>query len=381
MRTFFVQLAMYLLPFVLITGGAIGLAWHAGEAMPLNTVHDIQEEYPDTVFLPRDRETIFAYKFIGVQRRHPDVVVVGSSRVLNFRSNVLTVNPSEFYNAGQSGMRLDDILALLNALTPETAPRTLLIGLDQFWFNPAWEESRDKVTTTTTDIGLERILLTTRRTVQDVLSGVITLDALAQARDPIYGGRAIGMTAIEKGNGYLFDGSRQTDVVTLSDDMLDQLRRDDLRNLDREGGNLVDGVGVNTEIVTLLDRTLARAADLDIEVIGILLPYMPTMMDEVQARGSHTYISDIVAPIERVFEAHQFRLFDFTDPRTVLGEAVVDTEMSDAIHPSERLSTRIFASIADAVPPLGALTNTTLLRQMADAAETPHTVFRPYPPR
>src|SRR5262249_15069181 len=97
-RRIFVKLAFFLLPFALILIVAVGLAVYSGEVMPLFRVIDWQSHVPSVRYDPLFAENHFAYKLLTAARRQPEVIAIGSSRVYEFRAELLNKNPAAFYN-------------------------------------------------------------------------------------------------------------------------------------------------------------------------------------------------------------------------------------------------------------------------------------------
>lgn len=298
--------------------------------------------------------------------------MLGSSRVLNFRSGFLDQNPDMFYNAGASGQRLREIEAFVDALTPETAPDVLMIGLDQFWFNAAWDDQREPAPMNTTDIDFDRMMRATRRVLQDLARQNITLHQLMNPVSPVYGVRAIGMDAILKGSGYLIDGSRQTNVVQQSADRQQRPRNEDITALRNGQGHFTRGDTVSEEAMAQITRILDKAAALDIEVIGFTLPFMPTIYNAMQHDGVHSYLDKAVPQLQTLHEERGFMFFDFGD----VSAFSQDTELTDGVHASELLSLKLYMRMVEGAPDLlGAYSDLAALQALVDQAPNPHEVI------
>ncbi|MCA9064647.1 MAG: hypothetical protein KDA96_16360, partial [Planctomycetaceae bacterium] len=70
------------------------------------------------------------------QPRRP-VIALGSSRVLGIRAQMFDV---PFFNAGYTIESIGDFRQFLHVLPPEKRPETVLMALDQWMFNPLWNE-------------------------------------------------------------------------------------------------------------------------------------------------------------------------------------------------------------------------------------------------
>lgn len=377
MNGFMLKLTAFFLPLTVAVGVIIGIAIQSGEAMPLKMVIRNQEADPLAIYLPVDRDTIFAYKNLMYHERLPEVVVIGSSRVLNFRSNALNNAPEKFYNAGFSGMRMREIEAFLDTLTPETAPKILIIGIDQFWFNTLWTDNREEAVIDRGEIGLDRVLKTTRRTWQEILLGTITVPQIFAARDPIYGGRAMGIDALMDGVGYIPDGSRQTDIVTLKPGDWSDLRQSSLNSYWQGRGHYRRGKLLNEAALAHLERIIQKAQALGITVIGFGPPFMPDIYDGMMRSGEYTYLTELSPRLTALFEQYDTRYFDFVDV-SALSDAAT-REMADGVHPSELMSLRIYLEMVKALPDLlGEYTDIEALETLIAEAPNPHEVYRQY---
>jgi hypothetical protein len=114
--------------------------WRAGEMVSIETV--IAHHGPGS------RPAAYAPTLIDVQmtRLHfgrivaqrPEVLVLGNSRVARFRAEMFAAG-ANFYNASWCMRSPRDFADFISALPPDYAPRTLLVGVDEAWFNPKLE--------------------------------------------------------------------------------------------------------------------------------------------------------------------------------------------------------------------------------------------------
>lgn len=373
MLQFILKITGFLTPFVVVLGMAVGVAMYSGEAMPLRSVINLQEEYPQTIYLPDDREKIFAYKWLGFVERQPEVLMLGSSRSLNFRSAFLNNQPDAFFNGGASGMRLREIEAFVNLMTPETAPKVLLISSDQFWYNSLWLDNREEANISSDDIDLQRVLLTTRKVWQKVYGGELTILQVLNPYEKIYGNRALGVEAIVEGAGYKADGSRQTDVVTLSPAQQGALRDQNLQDYWAGRRHYQRGNQVSAEAMEQTERILQKAAELGIEVIGFSPPFLPEIYHGMVNTGQYQYLDKSGSELKALYEKYGFLFFDYTDASVVGGTS---EEMIDGIHPSEMLSLRIYMALVEVHPELlGEYSDLPALQRAIENAANTHEVF------
>ena len=80
-----------------------------------------------------------AFKLRMSNKLHPDILAVGTSRVMQFREEWFADEYS-FYNAGGCVFRLDEVRPFLERLT--FTPKVVILCLDQFFFKEVWGDGR-----------------------------------------------------------------------------------------------------------------------------------------------------------------------------------------------------------------------------------------------
>jgi hypothetical protein len=362
LRYWIPRLTLFFGPLLLTAAAVVALAFHSGEAMPLAMIYAVQEADPAVVYKPRGRDTIFAYKLMGVERQRPAVLIVGSSRVLAIRRGFLTRAPNAFYNAGMEGAKLDDVARFVLQLTPATAPDILILGIDQYWFNDDYQDRRNPAPFMTGDLTPELWFRLTRRVVQDVLRGRIQIGSLISGQNPAVDARALGLNAIANGGGYRSDGS----YVNWQSDMTPEDFRQMLIDAGQADRALVAGDILSVTAVETVESILDHAQQLGITVIGVPMPLAPEVYAAAQTSDQHGYLEQALTILPEVFDRYGQPYVDLTDPALL---AIDPADMADAIHPSDRLSARIVAAIAERVPALLAHTDPDALNAMASRAE------------
>ncbi len=346
-RRLFIRLALFALPLAAIFGAVIGVAVYSGEAMPYRMVLALQAADHSIIYRRRNMapQQSLAYKLAALRMRPPPaVLMIGSSRVLVFHSEFFN-DPDNFYNAGMPGAYLDGVAALLDSLTPETAPDVLLIGVDAFWFNARLDVAQRRAGTfTAADDDWVWVGESTRATLREIARGEYGLSDMFARRDPIGGGIALGFDAQETGIGYRWDGSMQTNP-TLMAHAASQPPRESYRLYPpTQAGNTV--IEHHFEALNIV---LARAEAMGITVIGFMPPYMPEMYVFMHESGRHAYLDEARARLGDMFAQRGLAFFDFSDISTL---GVGAEEMMDFVHPSERLAARMLSIMAREVPAL-----------------------------
>lgn len=136
-RHFTLRMLAFWAPWLLLFLGLEALLWRVGETWPLERVIHAQELNPHAFFC---REAIdqgtFRYKYLQILRRRPEIIALGSSRVMQFRSEMFGRQGPSFYNAGGVIHSIQDLNDLIDRLPRDATPKIAILGIDFWWLNP-----------------------------------------------------------------------------------------------------------------------------------------------------------------------------------------------------------------------------------------------------
>lgn len=309
--------------------------------------------------------------------RQPEVLAVGSSRVLQFRAGFFNRNPDVFYNAAAPAWRLPQVSALIYSLPPYLLPDVLILAIDPPWFNAAYVGDVFPASVSDTD----NLWLVDRSIIQDVLKG---RDFSRTGFDPSAywtrtepggsGGTALGLRAIRDGHGFRSDGSEQYGDFLIAHWLGQAQQREAHLTMMRDGQDMyVYGDTVSESALAELSALLDYAAAHGVTVIGYLPPYAPTLWAEMVAGGQHTYITTLTPRLQTLFDEKGFALFDFSDGTSI---DTGDDEFYDGWHASELGNLRLYLKMLSALPDvLGRYSDATPLYELAANATDTWAVF------
>ncbi len=149
------------------------------------------------------------FKLAEARRRGAELLVLGSSRVMKLRESMFDRCSHDhcFYNAGGGMPTIATGLALLRQLPRDKWPRVLVLGLDLWHFDPAYDADKNEVTKLDIDLRdrLGSALAVTRQVALD-------LPSEAAVREVVLGRKAtpgdkLGLNAIIHDSGFRADGS------------------------------------------------------------------------------------------------------------------------------------------------------------------------------
>jgi hypothetical protein len=349
---------------------------YTGETLPLRNVVQQQMANLETLYRPRYGNRDVQFKTLSIEMRQPEVIAIGSSRVLQFRAGFFNRSPGTFYNAAGPGWRLSHVEQVLYSLEPEAHPRVIVLAIDPPWFNNNFRG--ESFPPSRTDF--EHLVFANNALLRDLRAGVSVTRggfSFSQYRDrriPATHSLALGMRAIRDGHGFRSDGSELYGDHLVARWLNMSNTRDAHFVWMREGREMyVYGDTVDHHTMTSLSHLLAWAVDHDITIVGFLPSYMPSLWTQMNARGQHNYMNVLSADLERLFAAYEFPFFDFSDGRRA---NTADWEFFDGWHASELGNLRLYIQMAETRPDiLGAYSDLDRLRAIARSAQSTWDVF------
>lgn len=344
MAGLFSKLSVYLFPVGVYVITTTCVAIIGGEFAPLRQVALRQTGTTPLLYGRAYRDNYFAFKLISTQVKRPAVLILGSSRVMQFRSMFFNKKPSAFYNAGGAVQSVYEIQQFLSHLGEAETPDVVILGLDQPWFN-AKSASRFSTRRIADQVDEEKIvpfaraLNVSRFVFQDLVKGKIGVDALLVHKDPVYGVQALGIAAIVKGRGFRNDGSYQYGDQVLQPISSHERLAEGIQRLQEDIGHFAGGDQVAESSMAELEDVLKECRKRSIFVIGFSPPYAPSIYAGMMEKGTHAYLLDMSSRLSTLFEEYGFSYLDFSDG--TLANAV-DADMLDSFHSSELISLQIY---------------------------------------
>lgn len=341
------RFALYILPFALPFFVFTGALVYIGESLPLALVAQMQNGDQPVLYRPRYGNRDLAYKDLMTETRQPEVLVLGSSRVLQMRSLLLHRNSRAFYNAAAPAWQLAELNTFLQGLDSTALPRILIVGLDHPWFNSAYSDTRIEAEYN----DFQQIFRINRSIMQAVIDGTpFDVGRLIGRVEPGHGGLALGIDAIMDGQGFRNDGSEQYGDFLVAHWLWPENERQRHIDLMRSGGDMyVWGDAVSAASLAEVETLLGFARAHNITVIGFLPPYMPTLYEEMRASGNFGYIDSLPPRLSDLFATYDAHFFDFSDG-ALLGAN--DGDFFDGWHGSELTFTRLYLRLLEALPDL-----------------------------
>jgi hypothetical protein len=362
---------LFSLPLVVFFGVPAAVLWLGGEFADPQTVA-ARLTAPGTGVLHGPAYTGSA-QFVRMQslarQRRIDVLAVGNSRVLPFRSEFFL--PSvHFFNAGHTVVRIGDFRALLERMPPGARPRTLIIATEASFFLPSADRMTDK----------HPMVLATRQQLEttppltqiyranvcrvwaDLVSGKIGVARLLSGR-----GRTdrLGLQALIKDQGFRADGSLQYGGI---ENHIDDPRHRDyqfagtLRIVRAGEGRFGWSAHPSERALQESERLFSYCQEHAIDVIAFMPPHAHAVFEAMRQLGDkYAYVKEVEQRLRAQAAAHGFEFYDFSD-LAALGAP--DREAIDGYHGSERAYLRMMIIMLERGSRLNAVADLDRLREV-----------------
>lgn len=288
-----------------------------------------------------------AYHHALYAARDPEVVVLGSSRALQFRQGFFT---APFANLGLTVHFPDEFAIVVDRLLANRKPKLVILAIDPWWALVRGNQTIH-LQRSVARRGGELTPETLVGPVQWLIDGRVDLDSYL---DVLTGGHPItvdgvpmrGVQAVARRDGFGPDGS-----YYYHDEILGHIVSNDrrfARSLHQVATNeallhhreTVSEAGLET-----LRRGYETLRKAGVSVVTAVIPVAPRVIDEMARRPDEFgYIAEARARLSEINESH----YDFYDPR-VLGAD--DCEFVNGFHGGDVVSARILAAIYESGEP------------------------------
>lgn len=360
-KKFVLKIILLVIPLILVYGFPFYCLYVAGELVPLDTIVQRQQQNEDLLFGVAYHNPNPSYKVIGSQIIKPDILVLGTSRVLQFRSGYFNTGSHSFYNAGHGVDAIRDFLIFLEKLPKDDLPSLLITGLDQNFFNPKWDPFLTSVDSIDTHLNKSeyRALGSWKQVYGDFFDGKFSLTSPFQKESPNNKYYCLGLNAIMNGVGYRHDGSHrlgnQVQPYVLTDATKSQYRD----GIDR----FQHTTTISQPAMKELEKIQQFCSENKIHLVAFLPPFANEVYDLIGEIDGLSYILELPGHIEPMFASTNHTFFNFSDPQNCNSG---DNEMLDDIHGSEVTYLRMTIHMAQEDPTFKQYTNFDQLNTMLE---------------
>jgi len=351
-KIFIKKIMYFLFPVILAFAILYFFAYHSGELTPIEKVVNNQ--------LKNERKYLFGrgivssesqkYKFLMSAERNPEILMLGSSRILQVRREMFNKKYS-FYNGGSLIEDAKDLTEFLYLFPEKSQLDIIILGVDVWWF----DEKRiqdvsliDALSRPGETSNWKAHLYVNRYLFKQLFQNPVFFVGIIKGKDPFSNDYSLGFDALMNGKGFRGDGSRQ---------YANHIRamREKLEYVDRESPPIKDRIkdkqqpffsesSFSEEKLDYLKKFLDVCRKRDIMVIGIAPPFSQEVYEELNKSYYQDLLKQFNKRIPSAFADRGFMYFNYHDL------SVVDLNnlyMLDGFHPSETAMAKILLDIFD----------------------------------
>lgn len=274
-----------------------------------------------------------------LEKRHPEIIALGTSRVLSFR-DLYFIKPEAFYNCGRSVGKVQDLAQFLSSY-PGKKPRVIILGLDQDFFGvedgeliapPRSYELKGTTYGTRLIKGTKAFFDAFKKA--EVETGEVPSEASS----------FIGRNAWLYSEGYRRDGS-YCYGRRLRAEKDDYSFHSTIRRIEKRKGRFAPVEAINLGAVEELERFLEICTANKIHVVAFLPPYASKVYQRLEEeRDLFPHVFELHTLLQPFFDEHGFKVFDFSNLESVGSN---DFETYDGFHASETAYLRIIRIMAE----------------------------------
>lgn len=356
MRTYFLKLTLFISPIAVVLLFPMFVFWSSGEFIsPARAIQIQRTATQEIIYGPAYSDFTKKYKLDAVLAKKPEILVLGTSRVMQFRANFFK-NPETFYNAGGGISNIQQLGFFMDRIPATDWPDVIIIGLDPYFFDPTIVDRQNNLPLTNarnTNIS-ETVRNGWWKVYADYWHGKFTLDDVIQRKDDT----TIGLRALTENSGFRNDGSEQypSDSVYQKNDFLEKA------SAIQNNQNCLDySSTISLRALEQFSDFSARAAAHGTRVIAFITPYPNRLMTAMSAlendcRMSEKKISDLLQKMS--LENRALRYFRMSDISWFGGK---EEEMVDPFHGSEMTVIRMLIAMSKQDGAISTLLNPAIL--------------------
>ena len=105
---------------------------NAGEYVSIEEIYKEQSKDDSIIYGSALLDTYKDLKLYALTQKKPEIIALGSSRVLQFRQSFFSKN---FFNMGSMVSNINEALQVTNFILKHSTPKVVILGVDFWWFN------------------------------------------------------------------------------------------------------------------------------------------------------------------------------------------------------------------------------------------------------
>lgn len=321
------KITILILPFSICIFFFFSVGFYAGELKDYDTMFQNQRKNREMLLGVGYSENTAHYKLANCQYYEPSIIALGTSRVMQFKSDYFI--DGIFYNCGGAvAGNYDEYLNFLKNMDDAVLPEVVILGLDTWVFNDNWNK------TCTDYVGFEKIEkenLPVGFIVKSIFEDYIDRKWSVGELDNFPNNQ--GFNGKIKNTGYMWDGSYYYgELYEFPEEGADFNFLDTYKRIEAGNSRFEYGDCIDSDTMLKLDSLLCYCKEEGIYVIGFIPPFAPAINDALYANGNYGYI-DLIAPkCENLFNQYAFEFYDYSSVQQL---GCKDDYFLDGFHGSE----------------------------------------------
>ena len=291
-----------------------------------------------------------SYNRLLLNSIQPRIIVLGSSRVLQFRQHMFL---RKFINLGGAMGSINEGISMIPYIIGKN-PDIVLIGVDYWWFNDKYQKPTSKYIQLN-DVNNIPSLNHSLMVFRWLFDGKITFKKIIKVI--VFGATDVGVAGQEK-DGFGPDGSYYyTRLITGRKHHDDKLFKDTFKRI-KEGNNRFEYNSLaNKQHVDNFIRLVRTIEENNIEVVIFFPPFAKAVNERLNVmRDMYQYISDTKKHLQK----NNINYHDYTDATIIDSN---DCEFIDGFHGGEVTFLRILSDLAWKVRSFDGFVEQRLLRE------------------
>jgi len=359
MKNFLLKCFIFSIPILSIFAFPFAVFLLSGEFLSIPSIIDRQATSPSEILYYSGFTSASgrSYKRLATEKYDPEIVVLGKSRTLTFRS-IFFKDPAKFYNAGVPRDHVSELSEYVNGLRPGNHLKVILIDLSGLLESDTVSPEVQREST----YSLINLFLTSgwREVYSLYFDHKFTLGQILEERKHH---PAIGMYALITHSGYRPDGSMSrgnaAEILAIKNQAHAVIEQS-VAKINSDGHVPGYDISVSDHSLGGLKNFLALCKEKQIYVVGYLSPYALEIYQSIESmKGQDADRLRSIPPVlSSIFNRYGFNFFDLRDIR-LIGSS--DDELYDEQHPTEKGSLKLLRYLAAREPHLIPYLDTTSL--------------------
>ncbi|WP_419786635.1 hypothetical protein [Pseudodesulfovibrio sp.] len=333
---------------VVVLGGAFlsinyGLVHLAGEDMSYREVIAELKKDGKSLYGSAFNNDYISYKKLVYEDIKPEILVLGSSKVLYFTQSYFTKRMANCGLAANNVYTTRQFLRMVESKQPR--PKMILLSVDHWWFMEDIDKIQDTVSSSSGDeITYQKLFSPIHYYSQDKINLKRLYNSWRErSAATSYGMQRIGFRAIMQDGGFFRDGSsRYGRQMEQPPDEISHFDTVGIAKIDAQPSSYLYGDHYNPKAVSIIFDEVQRIRDMGIPVIVFLTPILPDYYDYLARTGKSHYIWELEQDLTERYNVHSY-----VNPHRL---GLTNSDFIDMIHVRPVGAAKMLESLAKAEP-------------------------------